>query len=107
MWGKSGKLDAELLFQWLNGRQIRLSVTVDDKGVTGTEAVVGAVLLIRVVGFFMTETSAPLPKGGTVGEFIDEEVALTFSAAKFAPMQVPVAASATVVVALAPIVAKP
>lgn len=90
MWGKSGKLDAQLLFMRLNGRQIRLSGAFDDKGVTGTGAVVGAVLLIPVAGFFLTGTSAVLPKGGTVGGFIDEDVPLAFAAAAAAPMQVPV-----------------
>ena len=91
MWGKSGKLDAQLLFMRLNGRQIRLSGAFDDKGVTGTGAVVGAVLLIPIAGFFMTGTSALLPKGGTVGGFIDEDVPLAFAASSAAPMQVPVA----------------
>lgn len=94
MWGKSGKLDAQMLFLRLNGRQIRLSGAFDDKGVTGTGAVVGAVLLLPIAGFFMTGTSALLPKGGTVGGFIDEDVPLAFAAATAAPMQIPVAAPA-------------
>lgn len=91
MWGKSGKLDAQMLFLRLNGRQIRLTGSFDDKGVTGTGAVVGAVLLLPIAGFFMTGTSALLPKGGTVGGFIDEDVPLAFAAASAAPMVVPVA----------------
>ena len=35
MWGKSGKLDAKLLFARVNSRQIRLTGSFDDKGVTG------------------------------------------------------------------------
>lgn len=92
MWGKSGKLDAQLLFLRLNGRQIRLSGAFDDKGVSGTGAVVGAVLLLPIAGFFMTGTSALLPKGGTVGGFIDEDVPLAFAAVSATPMQVPVSA---------------
>ena len=102
MWGKSGKLDAQLLFLRLNGRQIRLSGAFDDKGVTGTGAVVGAVLLLPIAGFFMTGTSALLPKGGTVGGFIDEDVPLAFAAASVAPMQVPVAVPVAVVAQPAP-----
>ena len=102
MWGKSGKLDAQLLFMRLNGRQIRLSGAFDDKGVTGTGAVVGAVLLLPIAGFFMTGTSALLPKGGTVGGFIDEDVPLAFAAASVAPMQVPVAVPVAVVAQPAP-----
>lgn len=93
MWGKSGKLDAQMLFLRLNGRQIRLSGAFDDKGVTGTGAVVGAVLLLPIAGFFMTGTSALLPKGGTVGGFIDEDVPLAFAAVSATPMQVPVMAA--------------
>ncbi|MFA7597377.1 MAG: hypothetical protein WCY92_13600 [Novosphingobium sp.] len=89
MWGKSGKLDARLLYLRANGRQIRLTGSFDDKGVTGTAGVVGSVALIPVAGFFMTGTSAVLPKGGIVSGFIDEDVELAFSA-KPAPMQVPV-----------------
>ena len=102
MWGKSGKLDAQLLFMRLNGRQIRLSGAFDDKGVTGTGAVVGAVLLLPIAGFFMTGTSALLPTGGTVGGFIDEDVPLAFAAASVAPMQVPVAVPVAVVAQPAP-----
>lgn len=93
MWGKSGKLDAQMLFLRMNGRQIRLSGAFDDKGVTGTGAVVGSVLLLPVAGFFMTGTSAVLPKGGTVGGFIDEDVPLAFASEAQAPMQVPAAAA--------------
>ena len=91
MWGKSGKLDAQMLFLRLNGRQIRLTGAFDDKGVTGTAAVVGAVVLLPIAGFFMTGTSAVLPKGGAVNGFIDEDVPLAFAATAAAPMQVPVA----------------
>ena len=107
MWGKSGKLDAQMLFMRLNGRQIRLTGAFEDKGVTGTGAVVGAVLLLPIAGFFMTGTSALLPKGGTVGGFIDEDVPLAFSAVTAAPMQVPVAAPAAEVAAPGAVAAKP
>jgi hypothetical protein len=107
MWGKSGKLDAQMLFMRLNGRQIRLTGAFDDKGVTGTAGVVGAVLLLPIAGFFMTGTSAVLPKGGTVGGFIDEDVPLAFAAASVMPMQVPVAAPAMPVSMAAPTAVAP
>ena len=88
MWGKSGKLDAKLLFLRVNGRQIRLTGSFDDKGVTGTAGVVGAIALVPIAGFFMTGTSAMLPKGGVVSGFIDEDIELAIADTKPAPMAV-------------------
>ncbi len=88
MWGKSGKLDAKLLFLRVNGRQIRLTGSFDDKGVTGTAGVVGAIALVPIAGFFMTGTSAMLPKGGVVSGFIDEDIELAIANTKPAPMAV-------------------
>lgn len=102
MWGKSGHLTAQLLYLRVNGRQIRLKGTFDDKGVTGTAGVVGAVAFVPIAGFFMTGTSAVFPKGGAVGGFIDEDVQLAMAATAPQPMKVeaaptamPVAAPAT------------
>ncbi len=92
MWGKSGKLDARVLYLRIGGRQIRMTGTFDDKGVTGTGGVVASVVLVPVVGFFVTGTSAVLPKGGTVGGFIDEDVELSFADTGPAPLEVPAAA---------------
>lgn len=88
MWGKSGKLDAKLLYLRINGRQIRLTGSFDDKGVTGTAGVVGAIALVPIAGFFMTGTSALLPKGGVVSGFIDEDIELAIANTKPAPMAV-------------------
>lgn len=88
MWGKSGKLTARLLYLRVNGRQIRLTGSFDDKGVTGTAGVVGAVAFVPVVGFFVTGTSAVFPKGGEVGGFIDEDVQLAIANIEPAPLQV-------------------
>jgi hypothetical protein len=88
MWGKSGKLDAKLLYLRVNGRQIRLTGSFDDKGVTGTAGVVGAIALVPIAGFFMTGTSALLPKGGVVSGFIDEDVELAIADSKPAPLAV-------------------
>lgn len=93
MWGKSGKLDARALYVRVNGRQIRLTGTFDDKGVTGTGGVVASVALVPLAGFFVTGTSAVLPKGGIVGGFIDEDVELSFANAGPAPLEVPAAAA--------------
>ena len=96
MWGKSGKLTARLLYIRVDGRQIRLTGTFDDKGVTGTAGVIGAVALVPVVGFFVTGTSAVLPKGGQVGGFIDEDVQLAIAASAPAPLQVQAPAAVTI-----------
>jgi hypothetical protein len=88
MWGKSGKLEARALFARVNGRQIRLTGAFDDKGVTGTAGVVGAIALVPIAGFFMTGTSAVFPMGGEVPAFIDEDVELAIQAKKAAPMTI-------------------
>ena len=95
MWGKSGRINARLLYLRANGRQIRLSGQLDDKGVTGTAGVVGAVALVPVAGFFMTGTSARIPVATPVTAFIDEDVAFTPGAAA-QPMVVAPAAPAPV-----------
>lgn len=88
MWGKSGKLEGRVLYIRVNGRQIRMSGSFDDKGVTGTGAVVGSIALLPVAGFFVTGTSAVLPKGGVVNGFIDEDVPLDIEQAAPEPMRV-------------------
>lgn len=93
MWGKSGHLEARLLYVRVNGRQIRLSGTFDDKGKTGTAGVVGAVAFVPVAGFFLTGTSATIPMGAGIPAFIDEDIELAFKDKKPAPMEVPVQAA--------------
>lgn len=89
MWGKSGRINARLLYVRVNGRQIRLTGGLDDKGVTGTGGVVAAAAFVPVAGFFVTGTSAKIPMGAPVNGFIDEDLPVTFAAASVAPMQVP------------------
>lgn len=88
MWGKSGHLNARIMYVTVNGRQIRLSGGFDDKGVTGTAGVVGAIALVPVAGFFMTGTSAKVPMGTAVKGFVDEDVPLTMAAAGPAPLSI-------------------
>lgn len=89
MWGKSGHLAARILYVTVNGRQIHLSGTFDDKGVAGG---VGAVAVSAIVflpaGFFMTGTSAKVPAGSIVKAFVDEDVPLTIAAATPPPLVV-------------------
>lgn len=81
MWGKSGKLIGRVLYMRVGDRQIRLSGAFDDKGIAGTAGVVGAAVLLPVAGFFITGTSATLPRGGPVNGFLDEDVPITINGA--------------------------
>lgn len=89
MWGKSGKLNARVLYVTVNGRQIRMTGGFDDKGVAGG---IGAVAVSAIVflpaGFFMTGTSAKVPVGAAVKGFIDEDVPLSLAATATSPMMV-------------------
>lgn len=89
MWGKSGKLNARVLYVTVNGRQIRMTGGFDDKGVAGG---IGAVAVSAIVflpaGFFMTGTSAKVPVGAAVKGFIDEDVPLSLAAPVTSPMVV-------------------
>lgn len=94
MWGKSGRINARVLYVRANGRQIRMSGQLDDKGTTGTAGVVGAIAVLPVAGFFVTGTSANIPLGAPVTAFIDEDVPVSFAAGAPATMAVPAAAAA-------------
>ncbi len=74
MWGKSGYISVRILSIRVGDRQIRVTGSFDDKGVTGTAGVVGAVALVPVAGFFMTGTSAMIPMGTPVKAFLDEDI---------------------------------
>ena len=81
MWGKSGRINARVLSVRVGDRLIRMSGTFDDKGVTGTAGVVGAVVLLPLAGFFMTGTSAKIPAGGGIKAFLDEDLQIAMPAA--------------------------
>ncbi|OWK27982.1 hypothetical protein SPMU_32270 [Sphingomonas mucosissima] len=87
MWGKSGHLTAQMLYVSANGRQIRMTGTFDDKGVTGTGGVVAAIAFVPIAGFLTTGTSAKVPLGAAVTGFIGEDVPL-MSAAAATPLMV-------------------
>ena len=92
MWGKSGRIEARMLHVRVGDRLIRLSGTFDDKGVTGTAGVVGAVLFVPVAGFFLTGTSASIPAGSGVKAFLDED--LRIAVPQPAPAPVPMQTAA-------------
>jgi hypothetical protein len=100
MWGKSGHLAARILYMTVNGRQIRLSGTFDDKGTAGGwgAAAVSAFVFLPA-GFLMTGTSAKIPAGSIVKSFVDEDVPLAMPVAAQGPMQVGAPAAAMTVAA--------
>ncbi len=95
MWGKSGRINARVLYVRANGRQIRMSGQLDDKGTTGTAGVVGAIAVLPIAGFFVTGTSASIPLGAPVTAFVDEDVPVAFAGGAPAAMMVPAAAAVT------------
>lgn len=88
IWGKSGRIQARVINVRVGDRLIRMSGTVDDKGVTGTAGVVAAVAFVPIAGFFVTETSANIPAGSGVKAFLDEDLRVA------APAPMPVVAPA-------------
>jgi hypothetical protein len=106
MWGKSGRINARVLYATVNGRQIRLSGQVDDKGTTGTAGVVGAIAFVPVAGFFVTGTSANIPLGAPVSGFMDEDVPVAFANVAPTPMVVGAPVAAPVQPAAQPAVMK-
>jgi len=94
MWGKSGYINARVISLRLGERTFRLSGSFDDKGVTGTAGVVGAIAFVPVAGFFMTGTSASIPLGSPVKAFLDEDIAFNLIAAKPQAIDVPAQAHA-------------
>ena len=79
MWGKSGHFDIRLLYLRVGDRQIRLSGTLDDKGVAGGvgAAAVSAIVFLPA-GFFMTGTSARMAAGTIIKGSLDEDVPVAF-----------------------------
>ncbi len=97
MWGRSGRIGVRVLYADVNGRRIRLTGATDDKGITGTAGVVGAIVLVPVAGFFMTGTSARIPAGTPVNAFLDEDVTVQLAGGtQSAPIVVAPAVTASV-----------
>jgi hypothetical protein len=65
-----------VLYATVSGRQVRLSGTFDDKGVTGTAGVVGSIALVPLAGFFVTGTSARINSGTVIGAYLDEDITI-------------------------------
>lgn len=93
MWGKSGYIAVRIISMRLGDRQIRLSGTFDDKGVTGTGGVVASIALVPLAGFFTTGTSASIPSGSGTKGFLEEDIAFVPPVATPAPTAIAPAAS--------------
>ena len=74
MWGKSGFVEVRAVHLNMSGRRVRLTGGINDKGVTGTAVVVGAVMTSWPLGFIMTGTSARIPRGTAFTAILDEDL---------------------------------
>ena len=93
MWGKSGKLDTQLLYVRVGNQQVRVNGKVGDRGKSGTAGVVGAVLVAPIVGFFVTGTSAVLPPRTVATGYLDADLPVQFAGVVSpAPLIVPATA---------------
>jgi hypothetical protein len=80
MWGKSGRLEFRPLYLVLGGRQIPISThsNTKEKGETGTAGVVASIVVLPLAGFFVTGTSARIPRGSTVEAELSEDLPVVF-----------------------------
>jgi hypothetical protein len=80
MWGKSGRLEFRPLFLMLGDRQVPISTRAmtKEKGETGTAGVVASIVVLPLAGFFVTGTSAKIPRGSTVEAELSEDLPVVF-----------------------------
>lgn len=101
MWGKSGKLQARLLFLRLGDRNFRITGQFDDKGASGGwGAGLTSAIVFLPAGFVMTGKSAVVPAGAVIRASLDEIVPIVI--APIAPQPVIITAP-TATVAPAPV----
>ena len=80
MWGKSGRLEFRPLYLALGNRQIAISASsmTKEKGETGTAGVVASIVVMPLAGFFVTGTTARIPRGSTVEAELSEDLPVVF-----------------------------
>ena len=80
MWGKSGRLEFRPLYIVLGGREIPISAhqMTKEHGETGTAGVVASIVVLPLAGFFVTGTSARIPRGSTVDAELSEDLPVVF-----------------------------
>ncbi|RJY08635.1 hypothetical protein [Aurantiacibacter aquimixticola] len=88
MFGKSGKMDIELEYAEVAGRQIALEGTYRQEGEGNTLATVGGVIVAGVFGGFITGRSAVIPAGRELVATTQSnvELAIPASAIRRAPV---------------------
>jgi hypothetical protein len=108
--GKSGKLDARILFVVVGENHIPMDGKANEAGEAGTAGVVAAGLFLWPVMPFITGTSATLPIGTPMAGFVENDIPLVAAVTPPAPpmsvpMVVPVVAAAAPAPAAAPVAA--
>jgi hypothetical protein len=80
MWGKSGRLEFRPLYLMLGGREIPISTrtTTKEHGETGTAGVVASIVVLPLAGFFVTGTSAKIPRGSNVDAELSQDLPVVF-----------------------------
>jgi hypothetical protein len=80
MWGKSGRLEFRPLYLTLGGRQIPISAhqMTKEHGDTGTAGVVASIVVLPLAGFFVTGTSARIPRGSIVDAELSQDLPVVF-----------------------------
>ena len=85
MFGKSGKMDIELEYVEVAGRRIDLDGTYRQEGEGNTLATVGGVVLVGVLGGFITGKSATIPRGRELMATVESPVELAIPARDVGP----------------------
>jgi len=76
VFGKSGKLEVQLLFVEAAGTRIRLEGRARGKGASGAAPVALALPLIGISSAFISGTSAKIPAGTAVDGFVYQDLSL-------------------------------
>lgn len=82
VFGKSGKLEVQVLFVEVAGSRIRLDGRARDKGSSGVAPVAIAMPLIGISSAFISGTSARIPAGAPLDGFVYQDLPLRQAPAK-------------------------
>lgn len=76
IFGKSGKLEVQVLFVTVGGSRIRLDGRTRDKGSSGAVGVALGLPLVGISSAFISGTSARIPAGTAIEGFVYEDLPL-------------------------------